>query len=448
MAKAERLAGTALGGADVRIDFEGEQLKAREGETLAAALLANGVEVFSRAVKYHRARGPWCLSGRCSQCLVRVDGEPNVTACTTRVREGMRVERQNAFPSVNHDVFATIDWMYPRGLDHHSLFAGVPVVERVVAKVAREMAGLGNLPDAARRPGASFASHETEVLVVGAGAAGLAAARAAADAGAQVTVVEEQPAPGGRLRTGLALPDAPPAGWVEEQVDRLRAKGAHLVTSGFAFGLYRERGTLVPVRTAERRLLVVQPRAVVVAAGSAEPLPPFGNNDLPGVFAGRALARLITVEGVLPGRRAVVAGEGPEASALADLLRKAGAEVVAETGLRKGPKGHLVKARGRSAVADAVIADAAGQERKVPCDLIAIAGSTSALVDLARHAGAHVAFRDGHFGVVVDEAGGTGIPGVFACGEVTGPCSANEAAAQGERAGRAAAAFAAAGGER
>lgn len=447
MAKAERLVGTAPGGREVRVEFEGERISAREGEPLSTALLVAGVDVFSRAVKYHRARGPYCLSGRCAHCLVRVDGEPNVTACTTRVRDGMKVERQNAFPSVNHDVFRTIDWMYPRGLDHHKMFAGVPVVEHVVAKVAREMAGLGTLPDTARAPGASFASHATGVLVVGAGSAGLAAARAAATAGASVTLVDEQPSPGGRLRSGLAFADAPAAGWVGEQAAALRSAGVHVVSGGFAFGLYREHGTLVPVRTASRHLLLVQPRAVVIAAGAAEPLPVFGNNDLPGVYAGRALARLITVDGVLPGKCAVVAGEGPEVSALAALLRAAGCEVIAEVGLSsRGPR--LVRARGRSSVAGAVLADASGAERKVRCDLIAVAGVSSALVDLARHAGAHVAFRDGHFGVTVDANGSTGVPGVFGAGEVCGPCSANEAALQGEKAGRAAAAFAAAGGVR
>lgn len=445
MSKAERLAGAAPGAREVGIDFEGERLPAREGEPLAAALLAAGIDVFSRAVKYHRARGPWCLSGRCAHCLVRVDGEPNVTACTTPVREGMRVQRQNAFPSVQHDVFATIDWFYPRGLDHHSLFAGVPVVEKVVAKVARELAGLGTLPDAARAPGASFAAHETQVLVVGGGSAGLSAARAAAAAGARVTLVDEQAAFGGRLRTGLDFPDRQPAGWVEEQVASLREAGVHLVNGASAFGLYRENGLLVPVRTAERRLLLVQPQVVVVAAGASEPLPPFGNNDLPGVYAGRGLARLISEHGVLPGKRAVVAGDGPEAEALAALLRRAGCEVVAQVGLDESAGSHLVKARGRARVADVVIAERGGATRKVPCDLVAVATEPSALLDLPRHAGAHVAFEGAHFRVVVDERGATDVPGIFACGEVTGPCSPAQAAAQGERAGRAAAAFVAGG---
>lgn len=447
MAKGERLPGGAEA-RDIWLEFEGERIRAKEGEPVATALLAAGVDVFSRAVKYHRARGPYCLSGRCSHCLMRVDGEPNVTTCTTAARDGMKVQRQNAFPSVNHDVFATIDWMYPKGLDHHSLFAGVPVVEKVVAKVAREMAGLGTLPDAARADGASFSELVTDVLVVGAGPSGLAAARAAVEGGAKVALVDEQPAPGGRLRTGLSFGMEP--GWVEAQVAAIRGAGGHVVSGGLAFGTYHAEphGLAVAVRCSGKRLLVVKPKALVVAAGAAEPLPPFGNNDLPGVFAGRALARMITQNHVLPGTAAVVAGEGPELEALASLLRAHGCEVIAAVGLRPGSKaGHLVKARGRSRVAGAVIADASGAERKVACDLIAVVGNGSALVDLARHAGAHVAWKDG-FGVVVDANGSTGVPGIFAAGEVTGPLSAPLSAKSGEVAGRAAAAFVAQGGGR
>lgn len=445
MAKAERLAGASPGAREVRIEFEGETITAREGEPLVAALLAAGVEVFSRAVKYHRARGAYCLSGRCAQCLCRVDGEPNVTVCTTPVREGMRVERQNAFPSASRDLFATIDWMYPKGIDHHTLFTGVPVVEKVVAKVARELAGLGKLPEPGRSARATFESTETDVLVVGAGSAGLAAAAAAARSGARVLLVDDQPAPGGRLRSGLALPQTPDERWIRNRIEELQAAGGSHLPRAAALGIYRENGTLVPVRRTGG-ILLVRPRAVVVAAGASEPLPAFPNNDLPGVYAGRALARLIHVDGVLPGRSAVVAGDGVEAAALAALLRASGCEVVAEVGLHPGPAGHLVRARGRHAVAGAVLADPTGAERKVRCELIAVAGNTSALVDLARHGGAHVAFRNGHFGVVADERGATGVPGLFACGEVVGPCTAMQAAQQGERAGEAAAAFAAGGG--
>jgi sarcosine oxidase subunit alpha len=87
------------------------------------------------------------MAASCSQCLMRVDGLPNRFTCQTPVRAGMRLQRQNAFPSARVDVFASIDWLFPRGLDHHSMFAGVPVADKVMAKVARHLAGLGLLPD-------------------------------------------------------------------------------------------------------------------------------------------------------------------------------------------------------------------------------------------------------------------------------------------------------------
>jgi len=468
MAKGERIPGDPRG-REIQIEFEGERLPAIEGEPIAVSLLAAGVDVFSRAVKYHRARGPYCLSGRCSHCVMRVDGEPNVFTCLTPAREGVRVQRQNAFPGVDHDVFRTIDWMYPRGLDHHTMFAGIPVVEKVVAKVAREMAGLGQLPDAATRDGASYLELQTDVVVIGGGSAGIAAARAAAQAGATVTLVDEQGEPGGRLRTGLygedALSDV--RRWAKSFAGAGASEGhgtsaassaegspssspepsaqpsVHLLPRTFAFGIYREEGLLVAAKAPGRRLLVIRPKAVVLATGATEIFSPFPNNDLPGVFAGRALARLITSNRLLPGRQVVLAGDGPERGALARILRSHGATIVAEVGLRPGPDGHLVRARGRTSVAGVVIRDTAGAEQKLRCDLLGITDSTSAFLDLARHAGARIGWgADGRFAVEVDEAFFTGVPQVFACGEVTGACTPGESLEQGSIAGARAAAAA------
>src|SRR5262249_17960768 len=157
-----------------------------------------GETVFSRSIKYHRPRGPFCMAASCSQCLMRIDGLPNQFACQTPVHRGMRLERQNAFPSARVDVFASIDWPFPRGLDHRSMFAGVPVGEKVMAAVARHLAGLGLLPDAvppAPRPPERL---EAEVTIVGGGAAGLAAARALAAAGIGALVLEGEDRLGGR----------------------------------------------------------------------------------------------------------------------------------------------------------------------------------------------------------------------------------------------------------
>src|SRR3954469_17940354 len=91
------------------ISFEGDDVPACAGESVAVALFAAGERVLSRSVKYHRPRGFFCLAGHCGACLVRIDGRPNMKACQTPVAEGMRVERQNAFPSVGLDVLGAAD---------------------------------------------------------------------------------------------------------------------------------------------------------------------------------------------------------------------------------------------------------------------------------------------------------------------------------------------------
>ncbi|HZX43739.1 MAG TPA: (2Fe-2S)-binding protein, partial [Myxococcaceae bacterium] len=156
-------------GPELTIEFESRPLGAREGEPAACALLAGGETVFSRSIKYHRPRGPFCMAGSCSSCLVRIDGVPNRFACQTPVQPGMRIERQNAYPSVKVDVFSSIDWLFPKGMDHHSMFAGVPVAEKVMATVARHLAGLGLLPDRAPPPPPPAERLSVEVVVVGAG---------------------------------------------------------------------------------------------------------------------------------------------------------------------------------------------------------------------------------------------------------------------------------------
>lgn len=436
----------------VTFEYEGEPISAREGEPVAVALLAAGVDVFSRSQKYHRPRGPYCLGGRCSHCLMRVDGEPNVATCVTPVRDGMRVERQNAYPSASVDVFEAIDWMYPKGLDHHGMFAGIPVVGTAVSKVARHLSGLGHLPDATKVETATVLEHPTDVVVVGAGPAGLAAALAAASAGAKVLLVEEQEVVGGRLAVGLAPAGDLDAAWVERTREALVAAGGAVLPGAFAFGVYfDERGPVLAVR-ASRRVILVRHRALVVANGGSEPPVAFENNDLPGIYAGRGLARMIHRHRVVPGGKAVVVGTGPDGVALADLLAREGIEVVGLVGPKDPADGRhrrigdeVLEARGHHRVGGLVVRAADGRDVPVDCDLVAIAREPAPLFDLARQAGAFVRWDDGlgTFRVAVSAGGETSVAGVFACGEVTGPCSATEAAKQGERSGQQAARFAA-----
>jgi sarcosine oxidase subunit alpha len=137
---------------DCAIDFEGEAVAAVAGEPIAVALFAAGTKVLSRSIKYHRPRSFFCLAGHCGACLMRVGGLPNVKACRAPAAEGVKVERQNAFPSAGLDVLAAADLFFPKGMDHHTMFTQPRAVNVLMQKVVRQVGGLGRLPDAPLGP--------------------------------------------------------------------------------------------------------------------------------------------------------------------------------------------------------------------------------------------------------------------------------------------------------
>src|SRR5207249_9104035 len=161
------------------IHLDGAPIEAQAEDTVAAALLRAGVTTFTRSIKYHRPRGPFCLAGSCGQCLMRIDGLPSLPACRVRVAEGMRCERQNGPLGVENDLFRAADFLFPEGLDHHHLMVRSRLLGRVALEIARRLAGLGELPDEARSA-ARGELRTVKVAIVGAGPAGLSAARMAA----------------------------------------------------------------------------------------------------------------------------------------------------------------------------------------------------------------------------------------------------------------------------
>src|SRR3954471_4252746 len=179
-----------------RIFLDGEPVEAQPSDTVAAALLRAGITTFTRSIKYHRPRGPFCLAGSCGQCLMRIDGVPSLPACRIPAEEGMRCERQNGPLGVENDLFRAADFLFPEGLDHHHLLTGSRLLGRVALEVARRLAGLGELPEKARLP-VPGELRVVKLAIVGAGPAGLSAARAA---GRGALVIEREPQAGGAAR--------------------------------------------------------------------------------------------------------------------------------------------------------------------------------------------------------------------------------------------------------
>jgi sarcosine oxidase subunit alpha len=389
-----------------RIYLDGEAIDAAPGDTVAAALLRAGVTTFTRSIKYHRPRGPFCLAGSCGQCLMRVDGVPSLPACRVPAAEGMRCERQNApLGLVDRDLFRAADFLFPEGLDHHHLMTGSRLLGRVALEVARRLAGLGELPDGAQPP-LHGELRVVKLVIVGGGPAGLAAARAA---GSGAVLIEREPRAGGAaLLFGEAVsPDAGAAG---------------LLLDAECVGLYANDtpvpgNALLAVRWRRGLLAIVAERVVVATGGVSQPLP-FPGVDRPGVYAARGLLGL----SASVGKKLAVVGEGGELQRCAEALSRRGYDIALVPGVPRRALGNPVKAIDTS------------EGTRVRCDAVAIALPPAPLHELASSAGAQARFDGTGFPLETDAEGRTCVPWLFAAGTVAG----KPAGASGEIAGRAA----------
>jgi len=411
----------ATRGERLAIDFEGQAVPAFAGESVAAALFAAGITVLGRSAKYHRPRGVFCMEGHCASCYLRIDGRPNRRACMTPARDGLRCERQNAFPSADVDLLQAADWLFPEGMDHHTLMTGTRVGNQLFLKLVRQMGGSGTLPDP-RPPGdggGAPADQTCDLCIVGGGPAGLGAARAAAQRlpGARVVLFDEQAIPGGSL---LAEPGG--TARAAALADAARQAGATLVSGATAIAFFPEdRGAdgqpgLLAVVTPEG-LRRVSARRYLYATGGYDQNIPFPDNDRPGVISARACGRLAFHHGirpVRPGRRVLVLGTAPAGASLAGGLRAAGVEVEA-------------------------VDDEAGLAARRRGDLVAVAALPAPASELARQHGAAIEMAParGGFALTVDDTFCSTAAGVHGCGDVTGFIGPRAAAEAGAAAGAA-----------
>lgn len=417
----------------MQIEFEGKPVRAFAGESVAVALFAADIRVLSRSLKYHRPRSFFCLEGHCGACLMRIGGVPNLRACMEPCENGLAVEGQNAYPSPDLDVLGAVDWLFPKGMDHHTLLTGSKILNSVVNKMVRQLSGLGELPDAPAETIPEVEHRSPDVAVIGGGPAGMAAATAAARAGAKTLLVDEHAELGGSLR---ADPRIDPAD-VARRAAEVRAAGAAVMTGTTASAFFPEDSGGVLVLAAPRSLVRVRARRYVYATGGYAVNRLFPNNDRPGVLAARAVGRLLVTHGVRPGSRVCVVGDDDYARALSTALAAAGCDAFAIDGRTD----TIAGVRGRVWVKGVDVRSAGGNTRREACDLIAVSAPPAPASEAPRQHGCAVALDParGGYAVAVDADGHTSVADVLACGDVCGHGDANAAAAAGIRAGAVAA---------
>jgi sarcosine oxidase subunit alpha len=419
----------------VRFTFDGREYEGYEGEPLAIALLAADRRILSRSFRFHRPRGLMCSTGGCGWCECEVDGRPSVRSCREPVRAGLVARGEHALPSVERDLLSLTGpvsrWIPPTF--YHHRFLRPRALRKRYLDVLRWFGGRGRLAIGERGPslGRPTRRIEPDVLVVGGGRAGLLAAVGAAQAGAQVVLIEAERELGGSWRVDRGRDGAPET--VADLVHGAAAAGVEILTGVAAVGWYD--GMVAGLGDVARH--EIRAGAVVAATGSYERVPVVPGADRPGVMSARAVAWIVERHGVLPGERALLVGAGQELATAAECLGRAGVAVT------HGPipTASLVSIAGRRVVTGAVVRDG-GRSRRVPVDLV-VFGDRSPNLDLVLAAGAAVAAIGDTLVPVSDESGRTAVGSLFVAGSAAGrPVVGAAGADSASETGRAAAAHA------
>ncbi|MBS0419593.1 MAG: (2Fe-2S)-binding protein [Proteobacteria bacterium] len=414
--------------------LDGRIFRGCQGDTLASALLANGVRLVGRSFKYHRPRGFLSAGVEEPNGLFTLGRggrtDPNVAGTVTELFEGLEARCQNAWPSVQFDLMAVNSLASPllsAGFYYKTFMGPARGSWMLYEPFIRKAAGLGQGVHE-RDPDRYETRHAfADVLVIGGGPAGLSAAVTAGRAGARVVLAEQDFLLGGSLLLESVASEAD--SWRQQMLRELETlPNVEILTRTTAFGLYdgntvalveRRDAAAGPVRQV---VITLRARSIVFATGATERPLVFRNNDLPGVMLASAVRVYLNRFAVLCGRRVVVVTNNDSSDATVSDLQRAGAEVTV-IDLRKGVSS--VAALGRKSVTGVVV-----DNTTVECDLICMSGGWSPAVHLTSHCGIKPKYLEEIHALVP----GGYAPGHSGAGALTGTSTWQDAIDEGARA--------------
>jgi sarcosine oxidase subunit alpha len=442
----------------LHFSFEGRPYQGFGGDTISSALAAAGVPYFGRSFKYHRPRGILSFANHDSNTMFQVSGAPNVRGDATLLRDGMRVTAVNTFGGLTGDKARILDrfgrWLpvgfYYKAFHSKRLF---PRWERMF----RRLTGLGAVALGAERRTTPKRYGFCDVLIIGAGPSGLAAALEAAAAGAHVALVDE----GFRLGGGGALCDG-----TREHLRALTDAAGNspriaVFCATVAAGYYADHWLAL---AEPKRMTKMRAKAVVFATGAIEQPAVFRNNDLPGVLLASGAWRLLRRYRIAPGRNVVMLAANREAYAICLELHSQGVHIAGIVDLRAAPADDeaaacaalgmaispgivpyeaIAGADGAVAALEVAPLDSAGRidltrRRRIDCDAVLMSVGWAAAAQLFLQAGGSTRFSEELQQFVPKDLP----PGILAAGRMNGMYDFDSRVADGKRAGSQAAAYA------
>ena len=417
----------------LRFAFDGRYYEGLAGDTLASALIANGVHLVGRSFKYHRPRGFLSAGADESNALFGVGREaarytPNLQATSIELRDGLECESQNRWPSLHFDLGAVNDALarlLPPGFYYKTFMWPAAAWKRLYEPLIRAAAGHGRAPRVADIDRYSQRYVHCDVLVVGAGPAGLAAASAAAESGARVILCDEQAELGGSMLAEIeaTVDGKPAAAWLAEIVAALgQRSNVTLLPRTTAFGCYPHNFIALAERVTDHltrpdphlpreRLWQVRAREAVFSTGAIERPLVFPDNDRPGIMLAEAARTYINRYAAKPGTRAVVFAAHDGAYRAALDLGRAGVEIAAIADLREKADGALpaaARAAGFKVLTGTVVTGTSGRRRitgvrlaghdgtatSIACDLLLMSGGLTPNVSLFSQGRGKLRFDD------------------------------------------------------
>ena len=348
----------------IHFTFNGTRYSAFQGDTLASALLANGVRLIARSFKYHRPRGLIGAGGEDPCGLVQLEdgpfSTPNLRATEIEVYDGLSARSVNAWPSVGFDIGVInnlLSSVFVAGFYYKTFMHPQSFWMRYYEPLIRRLAGMGRAPEAADPEAYDHRHARTDLLIAGAGPAGLTAALVAAEAGLSVMLIDEGAHPGGQLLDGGADIDGQPAqDWLAARLAGIEAhENITLLKRTTVFGLYDQNLAAAVERVSDhlppqarrgairQRLWWIRARHVLIAAGAHERPLVFDGNDRPGVMLASAVHSYLKRFAVRAGRQAVLFANNDNAWHQAFSCARAGLDVTHIADIRRDPDPALLE---------------------------------------------------------------------------------------------------------